>query len=304
MPGSRSHFLGALAIALPLLVVTGTNLLLPQFPIEAPGRSEDVPLALAVVPSVDPTPLSTSFMPDLTATPSPTVETAAGPVATPTTTSIERSAIQEAAPAPTARPTALPVNDPRTIDRLRGLAIPIRGARLPTLDGHLPGAPRPYRLDVHRSIDFYDRIVGVAVDFGTEVLAAQAGIVRRADVEYREVTEAEMAELLASSRHAGSTPPDVLDRLQGRQVVIDHGDGIATRYHHLESVAAGIRPGVVVRRGQVIATVGNSGTQEAAAGRRIGPHLDFEIVVGGRYLGWGLTVPETRRWLELIFGTS
>lgn len=59
----------------------------------------------------------------------------------------------------------------------------------------------------------------------------------------------------------------------GRQVVVAHGGGIATTYSHMSSFAA--EPGMPVRQGQVIGYVGSSGLST-------GPHLHFEVRVGGR----------------------
>lgn len=58
----------------------------------------------------------------------------------------------------------------------------------------------------------------------------------------------------------------------GKMVVVDHGNGMQTRYAHLSRFS--VVPGEEVRRGQVIALSG-------ATGRVTAPHLHFEVRVGG-----------------------
>jgi murein DD-endopeptidase MepM/ murein hydrolase activator NlpD len=68
-------------------------------------------------------------------------------------------------------------------------------------------------------------------------------------------------------REAGSKPGF------GLTLVIDHGYGIQTRFAHASKLL--VRPGSRVKRGERIALVGNSGLAT-------GPHLHYEVHVGGR----------------------
>jgi len=59
----------------------------------------------------------------------------------------------------------------------------------------------------------------------------------------------------------------------GSYIFIDHGKGYQTRYSKLESVF--LRPGQSVKQGQIIGTVGQTGTS-------IAPHLHYEIFLNGK----------------------
>jgi murein DD-endopeptidase MepM/ murein hydrolase activator NlpD len=54
----------------------------------------------------------------------------------------------------------------------------------------------------------------------------------------------------------------------GNHVVIAHGDGVFTRYAHLQSV--GVKIGQAIERGTPVGELGNSGLSD-------GPHLHFEL---------------------------
>ena len=93
------------------------------------------------------------------------------------------------------------------------------------------------RAALHTGLDF-------TADIGTPVRAAAGGVVQSTD-----------------------THPEY-----GRLVVLDHGNGLTTRYAHLAQVT--VAAGDLLRRGNVIGRVGTSG-------RVSGPHLHFEVLVDG-----------------------
>jgi murein DD-endopeptidase MepM/ murein hydrolase activator NlpD len=76
----------------------------------------------------------------------------------------------------------------------------------------------------------------------------------------------------------------------GRRVEIDHGDGLMSRYAHASEIL--VQPGDLVERGQPVARVGSSGVST-------GPHLHFEVRLGGQaldprlFLGRQATAPPT-----------
>lgn len=62
----------------------------------------------------------------------------------------------------------------------------------------------------------------------------------------------------------------------GKQVVVDHGDGVRTHYSHLSTIL--VSPGQSVEEGDAIAYVGSTG-------RSTGPHLHFAVTnVDGEFL--------------------
>jgi murein DD-endopeptidase MepM/ murein hydrolase activator NlpD len=90
---------------------------------------------------------------------------------------------------------------------------------------------------LHTGLDF-------PADVGTPIRAAAAGIV------------------VAREEHPA----------YGLMLEIDHGNGLATRYAHCEAIDVPL--GALVRRGQPVARVGNTG-------RSTGPHLHFEVLLDG-----------------------
>ena len=87
--------------------------------------------------------------------------------------------------------------------------------------------------------------IDLAAPYGTPIMATGSGVVTR----------------------AGSNGG------YGLMVGLDHGDGTETRYAHMSRYV--VRPGDRVSEGQVIGYVGSTGNST-------GPHLHYEVLVGGR----------------------
>jgi murein DD-endopeptidase MepM/ murein hydrolase activator NlpD len=97
--------------------------------------------------------------------------------------------------------------------------------------------PFTHRPALHTGLDF-------PADPGTPIMAAAGGVVLS----------------------AGPHPQ------YGQLVELDHGNGLVTRYAHTSRML--VKQGDLVKRGQKIAEVGNTG-------RSTGPHLHFEVLVEG-----------------------
>jgi murein DD-endopeptidase MepM/ murein hydrolase activator NlpD len=218
-------------------------------------------------------------------------------------------------PEPTRRPTQAPFETPlppaatstplgadgALPPDLTGFAFPIAGGCLPQGDSLMPGAGRDYRQGRHEGVDFYDIDNCATIVENTEVLAAKAGTVVRADFSYEPLTQERVDQLFARIQVEGGEVPDIKDAFRGRQVWIDHGNGVVTRYAHLNGIAAGIDIGKAVEQGQVIAYVGDSGTPESVSDPGSELHLHFEIRVDGGFLGQDLPPDQVRALYERAF---
>lgn len=60
----------------------------------------------------------------------------------------------------------------------------------------------------------------------------------------------------------------------GHSVMINHGNGILTRYAHMKPGSISVKVGEEVKAGQKIGEIGSTGNST-------GPHLHFEVIVGG-----------------------
>ncbi len=172
---------------------------------------------------------------------------------------------------------------------------PIGGSGITRRDLQLPGAPRHYRLGIHQGIDFYWQP-------GTPVLAAADGVVVRAILDYVSPTQAQFYAWRSELQELGYTSDEALDVYRGRQVWVQHDNGLVTRYVHLSHITPGIAEGVTVTAGQLLGAVGNSGSPLSLESETADAHLHFEIWLGDHYLGQFLRPIETREWVETTFG--
>jgi murein DD-endopeptidase MepM/ murein hydrolase activator NlpD len=64
--------------------------------------------------------------------------------------------------------------------------------------------------------------------------------------------------------------------IMGNHVIIGHGQGVASAYSHLTDIA--VKKGQEVQKGELVGTMGSTG-------QSTGPHLHWEVVVGGNKIG-------------------
>jgi Peptidase family M23 len=121
------------------------------------------------------------------------------------------------------------------------LALPVPGARLSSGWG--------WRLHPILKRELFHKGIDLAAPLGTPIHAATSGVVEFA------------------GWHGN----------YGRLLRIRHDDRVTLQYGHLDGFAKGLRPGQRVARGQVVATVGESGLAT-------GPHLYWEVLVDHKHV--------------------
>ena len=185
------------------------------------------------------------------------------------------------------------------------LILPCENVQVPKRTMRLPNAPRNYRNGVHKGIDFF-------ANWGTPIRAVADGIVIRSDLYYKEVSPEFREQVLKSSARVGKTPSDIFNNvLLGQSVFLDHGFDLIpgfraiSIYAHLSHINTEVKPGVLIKSGQIFAKSGNSGVKESTLGSKSGAHLHWELIIQRDkeeiYLGQDIPNPELYELLFNIF---
>jgi murein DD-endopeptidase MepM/ murein hydrolase activator NlpD len=183
-----------------------------------------------------------------------------------------------------------------------GYTVPVEGATISSRPAHWPGAPRAYRNGTHEGFDFYGGAVAVPVTYGTPIRAVASGTVIRSDLTYVEMTIDEYNQVIEVSKRSLNTPPEMLDKLRGRQVWVEHVGGYVSRYAHLSAIPSSLTVGAKVKQGDIVGETGNSGTLEAATKTQDDPHPHVEIWKGDDYLGHNLETQQIYDLAKQLFG--
>ena len=118
----------------------------------------------------------------------------------------------------------------------------------PTPSSHTITCPFGQRTSPTKGASSFHTGIDIGASYGSNIVAAESGTV-----------------ILASYGWNGS---------YGNYIIINHGNGITTRYAHASKLY--VTTGQTVTKGQVIAAVGESG-------RAYGAHLHFEVRKNGSH---------------------
>jgi len=144
------------------------------------------------------------------------------------------------------------------------------GMELVLPDGRLPPPPAPARIASIKSI-FVPPSTG-SVSAGR--LLWPAGVTRISQYYKRGHTGIDIAGPIGTPLYSAEdgviTYAGWNSGGYGNMIIVDHGNGLFTRYGHASKIL--VKVGDAVRRGEVIALMGSTG-------RSTGPHLHFEVMV-------------------------
>ncbi len=130
--------------------------------------------------------------------------------------------------------------DSKSLEKIPSI-LPIKDFNLGNMGASLGRKVHPF----YKTMVFHDGL-DMAAHSGTEVIVTADGVVK--------------------SIERGT-------KIEGSKIVIDHGNGYTTVYSHLSDIL--VRSGKSVKKGAVIARVGNTGVSFA-------PHLHYEVLYDGQ----------------------
>ncbi|MCB1178645.1 MAG: M23 family metallopeptidase, partial [Leptospiraceae bacterium] len=135
-----------------------------------------------------------------------------------------------------------------------GYIFPIKNGLIPDNDYGLPGAPRKYRNGVHKGLDISfvldkdNKQIPLTMD--TPIRAIQDGYIVRADLNYEPMTLKDYEDITTYNQ---SHPVTYVDKdFGGRQIWIDHRNGVMSSNNHMSKIAKGLKIGSYVKKGQII----------------------------------------------------
>ena len=192
-----------------------------------------------------------------------------------------------------------------TLRPTTSLQLPCEDVPIPSRASRLPNAPRAYRSGIHRGVDFFS-------SWGTPVRAVTDGIIIRSDLDYEEYGAEFRVEMLERAAKLNRTPSDIFNELLlGQAVIIDHGFELFPGYRaisiyaHLSHIESKIKPGYLIKSGEVFGRSGNTGTRPSTIGSRAESHLHWELILqdngGEYYFGQNLEYEELRLALDSLF---
>ncbi len=177
--------------------------------------------------------------------------------------------------------------------------LPVKFSKLPNHPGVYPGARRIYRHGFHKGIDFF--VYGKTAVKPNYAYSAAAGKIVRLDKNYQNLTPGKRQQILAECSKNLESSAYSEDLLRGCQVWINHGNGIVTKYAHLNNVNPALKLGQYITANEMVGQIGSSGTSEGTSKVKTHEHLHFEIWVKDEYLGYGLTESETIALYQRLF---
>jgi murein DD-endopeptidase MepM/ murein hydrolase activator NlpD len=188
-------------------------------------------------------------------------------------------------------------------ERFTGYALPISNAIIPDDDYSLPGAPRKYRNGVHKGLDI-NNYYGIdqieqKIKTNTPVYAIKSGEIVRVDHDYSPMTLAEHSDI---TQYNQTHPVTYVDKdFGGRQIWIDHKNGVMSSYNHLSSISPNVKLGGRITKGELLGNAGNSGLLGEAKNSKEQIHLHLEIWIDGEFLGNDLKPYQSKKFLQFFF---